>query len=85
MTFQSHAINAKKKPSFLNCLVECINLGMTTVINENARNIAIKRIFPSFCEGHDWWLYMICEGMKGKVLYDETVTAKHRLHESNTE
>ena len=26
---------------------------------------------------------MICEGM-GKVLYDETVTAKHRLHESNT-
>lgn len=81
MTFQSHAIN-KKKPSFLNCLVECINLGMTTVINENARNIAIKNL-PSFCEGHDWWLYMICEGM-GKVLYDETVTAKHRLHESNT-
>lgn len=81
MTFQSHAKN-KKYTSFQNCLVECANLGMTTMINETARQFALNAI-PSSCEGHDWWLYMICEGM-GKVLYDDMVTAKHRLHESNT-
>ncbi len=80
MTFKSHAPN-RKKPSFHNCLVECINSGMNTVINEKARQLTINAI-PEVCASHDWWLYMICEGM-GKVIYEDVATVKHRSHGNN--
>lgn len=65
--------------SFENSLAECSNLGMTTVINENARKVVLEHLPKENCQGHDWWIYMICAGF-GKVIFDDSVVAKHRVH-----
>lgn len=81
MNFKANAKN-KKNPSFIGCLVECINLGSATVINKVARNMTINNL-PHNCSGHDWWIYMICQGL-GKTIYDENILVKHRTHIDNT-
>lgn len=73
---------SRSKTNFENALVECVNLGMTSVINQVARKMLINNL-PSNTLGHDWWIYLICISF-GKVYYDDSVTAKHRIHSSNT-
>ena len=81
MNFKSNAKD-RSKTSFLGCLVECVNSGMATVINKKARDIIINKL-PQNCCSHDWWIYMIYQGL-GKVIYDEKVMVKHRTHGNNT-
>lgn len=82
MKFVSHS-QKKNNVSFINSLVECVNLGMTTLINKNAREKVLSNIPKQNLLGHDWWIYMVCSAF-GKVIYDDTPKVKHRMHSNNT-
>ena len=81
MNFMGNGDSKNKKPSFLNSLYECINQGMTMVINKTARDYIIKNI-PEKCFFHDWWTYMICTAF-GSVVQDDVVTVKYRRAKTN--
>ena len=81
MNFIGNGDSKNKKPSFLNSLYECINQGMTMVINKTAREYIINNI-PEKCFFHDWWTYMICAGF-GNVVQDDVVTVKYRRAKTN--
>lgn len=81
MNFMGKGDSQNKKPSFLNSLYECINQGMTMVINKTARDYIIKNI-PEKCFFHDWWTYMICTAF-GNVVQDDVVTVKYRRAKTN--
>lgn len=81
MNFLGHSKIHKKGPSFRNCLVDCISLGINSVLNRKARDIIVKNI-PENCCGHDWWSYMICQGL-GETVYDKRSTLKYRRHDNN--
>lgn len=82
MQFAYHP-DTRGKTNFLNSLVECVNLGMATVINKQAKDKVLQKIPKENCLGHDWWSYMICTAF-GKVIYDEKSMVKHRIHQTNT-
>lgn len=81
MNFMGNGDSKNKKPSFLNSLYECINQGMTMVINKTARDYIIKNI-PEKCFFHDWWTYMICTAF-GSVVQADVVTVKYRRAKTN--
>lgn len=81
MNFMGKGDSQNKKPSFLNSLYECINQGMTMVINKTARDYIIENI-PEKCFFHDWWTYMICTAF-GNVVQDDIVTVKYRRAKTN--
>lgn len=81
MNFMGKGDSKGKKPYFLNSLYECINQGMTMVINKVARDYIINNI-PEKCFFHDWWTYMICTGF-GNVVQDDVVTVKYRRAKTN--
>lgn len=81
MKFMAHSKSHKKGPSFRNSLVDCISLGINSVLNKKARDIIVKNIPENSC-GHDWWAYMICSGL-GDVIYDKKSTLKYRRHSKN--
>lgn len=81
MNFLAHSKSHLKGPSFRNCLVDCISLGINSVLNKNARDTIVKDIPENSC-GHDWWAYMVCQGL-GNVIYDKTSTLKYRRHNKN--
>lgn len=81
MNFMGNGDSKDKKPYFLNSLYECINQGMTMVINKTARDYIIKNI-PEKCFFHDWWTYMICTAF-GNVVQDDVVTVKYRRAKTN--
>ena len=81
MNFIAHSKSHKKGPSFRNAIVDCINLGITTVINKKTRDIMVKSNIQKSC-GHDWTAYMICSGF-GEIIYDKTSTIKYRRTGNN--
>ncbi len=81
MNFIKHSKNHKNGPSFRNSIVDCISLGINSILNRKARDLIIKNIPENSC-GHDWWSYMVCSGM-GDVIYDKSYTLKYRRHNSN--
>ncbi len=76
MQFISHSKSHKYGPSFRNAIVDCITLGINTVINKKARDIMVNSGIQKSC-GHDWTAYMICSSM-GEVIYDKVSTLKYR-------
>ena len=76
MNFIAHSKSHPKGPSFRNAIVDCITLGINTVINKKARDMMVKSNIQKSC-GHDWTAYMICSSM-GEVIYDKTATLKYR-------
>lgn len=82
MKFVSHP-KKRSKTSFLNSLVECVNLGTTTLINHQVRQQILKNVPKENSLGHDWWIYMFCSAF-GKVIYDDLPEVKHRIHRNNT-
>ncbi len=76
MNFVAHSKSHPKGPSFRNAIVDCITLGINTVINKKARDIMVKSPIQKSC-GHDWTAYMICSSM-GEVIYDKVPTLKYR-------
>lgn len=83
LNFISHAydLDGTKKPTFRNCLVDCMPLGFNSVFNNVAREMIANNI-PNHSCGHDWWTYMVCQGM-GKVIYDNRPTVKYRRTGNN--
>ena len=83
LNFISHAfdVNRDKNPTFRNCLVDCMPLGFNSVFNKVARDTMAANIPKHSC-GHDWWTYMVCQGM-GKVIYDNRPTVKYRRTGTN--
>lgn len=83
LNYISHAfdISGSKNPSFRNCLVDCMPLGFNSVFNKVARDTMTSNIPKHSC-GHDWWTYMVCQGL-GKVIYDNRPTVKYRRTGSN--
>lgn len=79
--FVSHQKGEKKHPTFCNALVDCMPLGFNSVFNRAAREL-MKNQPPQDSCGHDWWTYLVCQGL-GEVLYDERPTVKYRRHEGN--
>lgn len=76
MNYIGHGKDLKRGPSFRNSLVDCISLGINSVMNKTAKDIICKDI-PKHCCGHDWWTYMVCAGL-GEVIYDHRYTVKYR-------
>lgn len=76
MHFIAHSKSHKYGPSFRNAIVDCITLGINTVINKNARDTMVNSGIEKSC-GHDWTAYMICSSM-GEVVYDKVPTLKYR-------
>lgn len=76
MQFVGHSKSHKFGPSFRNAIVDCITLGINTVINKKARDIMVDSGIQKSC-GHDWTAYMICSGL-GEVIYDKVPTLKYR-------
>ncbi|MBQ9277896.1 MAG: glycosyltransferase family 2 protein [Lachnospiraceae bacterium] len=65
-----------KKPSFANALVDCMPLGFNAVFNYKAKELIAKDT-PKYSCGHDWWTYILCQGL-GKVIYDNRPTVNYR-------
>lgn len=76
MEFMAHSKSHKNGPSFRNAIVDCITLGINTVINKTTRDMMINSGIEKSC-GHDWTAYMICSGI-GEVIYDKVPTLKYR-------
>ena len=70
-----------KHPSFRNAIVDCMPLGFNSVFNNTARQMMVDNT-PSHSCGHDWWTYMVCQGM-GKVIYDNRPTVNYRRTGNN--
>ena len=68
--------------SFTNSLLECVNAGMATLINKNAREKMLSNFPDQNLLGHDWWIYMVCSAF-GKVIYDDVSKVRHRMHSNN--
>ena len=81
LEFVSHFKSHKKGPSFRNSIVDCINMGIGTVINKKARDIMVESNMKKSC-GHDWSAYMICSAF-GNVIYDKVSSVKYRRIENN--
>ena len=81
LNFIGHSKSHKKGPSFRNAIVDCINMGICTVINKNARDLMVNSNIQKSC-GHDWTAYQICSSM-GNVIYDKTQTLKYRRTGNN--
>lgn len=83
LKFVSHE-NPDKKikiPTFRNALVDCMPLGFNCVFNNITRD-EMKKHMPRYSCGHDWWTYMVCQGI-GKVVYDPRSTVKYRRTGNN--
>lgn len=82
MEFLKHP-QKRDKISFINSLLECVNAGMATLINQKAREKILYNLPKQNLLGHDWWIYMVCSAF-GKVIYDDISKVRHRMHSSNT-
>ena len=65
-----------RRTSFANCLVDCASLGFNSVFNRAAKEMMAENP-PRCSDGHDWWTYMVCQGL-GKVIYDPRITVMYR-------
>lgn len=83
LNFVAHAFSEDegKTPTFRNCIADCMPLGFNSVFNKTAKDMMTKNT-PKYSCGHDWWTYMVCQGM-GKVIYDNRPTVKYRRTGNN--
>lgn len=71
----------KKGTSFQNSLVECISFGISEVFNKKLAQKILESGTEDICF-HDWWAYMISEGI-GKTIYDNDATLEYRRTGNN--
>lgn len=71
----------KKGTSFQNSLVECISFGISEVFNKKLAQKILESGTEDICF-HDWWAYMISEGI-GKTIYDSEATLEYRRTGNN--
>jgi len=73
----------KKRPDFLNALVQNIAGGNTMVFNNAARELLAAAGNCMKIVAHDWWTYMLVAGAGGEIHYDPTPLVRHRQHANN--
>ena len=73
----------KKKPCFLNALIQNVGGGNTMVFNRSALNALREAGENIAIVAHDWWTYMLVTGAGGVVFYDPVPTIRYRQHENN--
>ena len=57
-------------------------IGCTVVFNA-ALLEKIRLYKPSYIYMHDWWMYLVCLSLKGKVYFDQNAYINYRQHGSN--
>lgn len=83
MNFVAHP-QYRGRHSFENSLTECVCAGMAMIVNNKLKEMIEDKVpKKDTCQGHDWWIYMLCSTF-GEVIYDEYSAVKHRIHTSNT-
>lgn len=73
----------KKKPGFLNAIIQNIGGGNTMLFNQSALHILREASRNITVVAHDWWTYMLITGAGGMVFYDPVPTIRYRQHENN--
>ncbi len=68
--------SVEKHPTFANALVDCMPLGFNSVLNRTLKNLICEHTPKHSC-GHDWWTYMVAQGL-GTVIYDGRPTVYYR-------
>lgn len=65
--------------SFQNALVQSIAGANTMVFNHAAKEL-LQSIGPVNVESHDWWLYIVIEGVGGRLYFDLNPYLLYRQH-----
>jgi len=73
----------KKRPSFLNALVQNIGGGNSMVFNHATLNLLRSVHSDLTVVAHDWWTYLLVTGAGGEVYYDPCSTLCYRQHAAN--
>lgn len=73
----------RKKPSFLNALVQSIGGGNTMVFNHATCQLLRQAGKAVPVISHDWWTYLVVSGCGGKVYYDSYPSLQYRQHSAN--
>lgn len=68
-------------PSFRNALVQSIAGGNTMVFNQASKSL-LEKIGPVDVPSHDWWMYQLVTGCKGRVFYDPIPRLLYRQHKN---
>jgi len=67
------------KCSFRNALMQSIMGGNTMVINHSTR-LMIRRSGITHAVSHDWWIYILVEGLGGRAYFDPKPYILYRQH-----
>jgi glycosyltransferase involved in cell wall biosynthesis len=73
----------KKKPHFLNALVQNIAGGNTMVFNQAGLKLLRQTKNPEKIAAHDWWTYLLITGAGGTIIYDSIPSILYRQHPNN--
>jgi len=69
-------------PGFAHIVFENIAIGMTTVMNETARALVVRRLPARGLVMHDWWCALVVAAF-GRVIYDAESRVLYRQHGKN--
>lgn len=73
----------KRELSFYNALFQNVAVGMTIMLNREARDLLIsKAVNPQHLLMHDWWAYLVVSAF-GEVLFDPEPSILYRQHDHN--
>ena len=73
----------KKKPGFLNAMIQNIGGGNTMVFNNEALKLLQEAGDKITIVAHDWWTYMLVAGAGGVVFYDPLPLLDYRQHDNS--
>ena len=68
------------KCSFRNAFMQSVIGGNTMVINHSAK-LTIRRSGVIHAVSHDWWIYILVEGVGGRVYFDPDPYVLYRQHQ----
>ena len=72
----------KRRPGFVNALIQNIGGGNTMVMNNPARALLVQAGSRDVVS-HDWWSYLLISGAGGAVIYDPQPYVSYRQHAGN--
>jgi len=80
--FQGISPLYKKLPSFGNALIQSIAGGNTMVFNHTLKGfISVDSKYSVI--SHDWWAYLLVEGVGGRLIFDPVPVLAYRQHGGN--
>lgn len=73
----------KRKFLFNNALIQSFAGGNTMLFNHSLKALVEKLPSEIKIVSHDWFLYILCSGVGGKVYYDPVSLTHYRQHDAN--